>query len=103
MGYLDLQELRSCATVLQCQFLPNHSASGFLTGPAEHTGPRVATVAAIRHPAVVLQMVVFFLYTGLEVAISQWTFTVLTESREVNAGPAGIAVGAYWGASEREG
>lgn len=52
---------------------------------------------AIRHPAVLLQMAVFFLYTGLEMALSQWTFTVLTESRGVAAGVAGVAVGGYWG------
>lgn len=39
----------------------------------------------------------FFLYTGLEMTFSQWTFTVLTENRGVDPGPAGIAVGAYWG------
>lgn len=78
-------------------FLATRPRWGQASATAEHTGPRIATVAAIRHPAVVLHMVVFFLYTGLEVAISQWTFTVLTESREVNAGPAGIAIGAYWG------
>jgi fucose permease len=58
---------------------------------------RVGTWDAIRHPAVLLQMTVFFLYTGVEMSLSQWTFTVLTEARGVNPGPAGVAVGAYWG------
>ncbi len=78
-------------------FLATRPRWGQASAPADHAGPRVAAAAAVRHPAVVLHMVVFFLYTGLEVAISQWTFTVLTESRGVHAGPAGIAVGAYWG------
>jgi fucose permease len=52
---------------------------------------------ALRHPAVLLQMAVFFFYTGLEIALSQWAFTVLTESRGIRPGLAGIAVGAYWG------
>jgi fucose permease len=52
---------------------------------------------AVRQPAVLLQMAVFFLYTGVEIALSQWAFTVLTEARGVSAGPAGVAVGAYWG------
>jgi fucose permease len=42
-------------------------------------------------------MGVFFVYTGLEMALSQWAFTVLTESRGVPPGPAGVAVGVYWG------
>jgi fucose permease len=64
---------------------------------AEAAGARVGTAEAFRHPSVMLQMTVFFLYTGVEVAISQWAFTVLTESRGVRAGPAGVAVAAYWG------
>lgn len=44
-------------------------------------------------------MAVFFLYTGLytglEIALSHWAFTVQTEDRGV--GSAGVAVGAYWG------
>ena len=57
----------------------------------------VRTRDALRHPAVLLHMAVFFVYTGLEVALGQWAFTVLTEARGVAAGTAGVAVGAYWG------
>jgi len=53
---------------------------------------------ALRSSVVWLQMAVFFLYTGLEVTFSQWTFTVLTESRKVSPETAGLAVGVYWGA-----
>lgn len=52
---------------------------------------------ALRHPVVRLQMLIFLVYTGVESAFSQWAFTVLTESRGVNAGAAGVAVGLYWG------
>ena len=52
---------------------------------------------ALRSSVVWLQMAIFFLYTGLEVTFSQWTFTVLTESRHVSPGTAGFAVGIYWG------
>lgn len=58
---------------------------------------QVTTVKALRHPGVLLQMAAFFLYTGLEMTLSQWAFTVLTEDRGVSPGPAGVAVGAYWG------
>jgi fucose permease len=70
---------------------------GQASATAEASGPRVGTRAAIRHPAVLVQMGVFFLYTGLEMTLSQWAFTVLTESRGVARGPAGVAVGLYWG------
>ncbi|MFO0804100.1 MAG: MFS transporter [Gemmataceae bacterium] len=52
---------------------------------------------AMRHAGVLLHMLVFFVYCGVETALSQWTFTVLTESRGVSAGAAGVAVGVYWG------
>jgi fucose permease len=57
----------------------------------------VGAGTALRSSAVWLQMAIFFLYTGLEVTFSQWTFTVLTESRHVSPRTAGIAVGFYWG------
>ena len=69
-------------------------------GQVSARGPeakRVGTCEALRNPTVLFQMVVFFLYTGLEMTFSQWAYTVLTEARAVNPGPAGVAVGAYWG------
>ena len=65
--------------------------------PAEPKAPPVRPRVALKYAAVWLQMAVFFLYTGLEVTFSQWTYTVLTESRHVSPVTAGIAVGVYWG------
>lgn len=78
-------------------FLATRSRWGHESAAAEATGVRIEAWEALRHRAVLLQMGIFFLYTGLEVALSQWAFTVLTELRGVSAGPAGIAVGVYWG------
>jgi fucose permease len=60
-------------------------------------GVRGGALAALRHTAVLLQVAVFFVYTGLEMTLSQWAFTVLTDSRGMHSGPAGIAAGSYWG------
>jgi fucose permease len=57
----------------------------------------MGTWETLCHPVVLLQMAVFFLYTGLEVTVGQWTFTLLTESRQVGTATAGVWVGAYWG------
>ncbi len=67
------------------------------TPPSEPTASPIGTGAALRNRSVQLQMAVFFLYTGLEVTLSQWTYTVLTESRQVSPRAAGLAVGIYWG------
>jgi fucose permease len=44
-----------------------------------------------------LQILLFFVYTGLEVTAGEWSFTLLTESRGVGLTTAGLWVSAYWG------
>lgn len=53
--------------------------------------------AALRHPLVVLQTVLFFCYTGLEITLGQWAYTVNTEARDVAPETAGLWTAAYWG------
>lgn len=52
--------------------------------------------AALRHPRVGLQVAVFFVYSGTEIAAGQWSYTVLTEARGVEATTAGVWVSLYW-------
>ncbi len=59
---------------------------------AEH----VPMARALRNRIVWLQMLLFFIYTGLEVSLGQWSFTVLTESRDIKGKVAGIWVTVYW-------
>jgi fucose permease len=54
-------------------------------------------LAALRSGRVWLQIGIFFLYTGLEVAAGQWCYTVLTEARGVGTTAAGAWAAAYWG------
>ena len=83
--------------VMSILFLITCRSWGETSPVAEQTLQPVRAGTMLRHFAVWLQMVVFFLYTGLEVTFSQWTFSVLTESRHVSPDTAGIAVGVYWG------
>jgi fucose permease len=46
---------------------------------------------------VALSLLMFFLYTGVEVAAGQWSFSVLHESRGLGTDAAGAWVAAYWG------
>lgn len=57
----------------------------------------VTTWSALRTHGVSLHIVLFFVYTGLEVALGQWSYTVLTESRGIRSDVAGIWVTLYWG------
>jgi fucose permease len=64
-------------------------------GPADQP---VSMKTALQEPMVWLQIVIFFLYVGLEFTVGQWSFTVLTESRGVRPDIAGTLAGSYYGA-----
>ena len=63
------------------------------------TGNAVNATAAqaLRRPIVWLHIVVFFIYTGVEVTAGQWLFSVFTESRFMSVGVAGTCISLYWG------
>jgi fucose permease len=42
-------------------------------------------------------VVLFFLYTGVEVGAGQWAFTLLSEGRGMSTAAAGVWVAIYWG------
>ena len=58
--------------------------------------PAVTAGSALRQPLVWLLIFLFFVYTGLEVAIGQWSYTVLTETRGIEPKTAGFSVTIYW-------
>ncbi len=39
----------------------------------------------------------FFIYTGIELSLGHWAYTLLTESRGVDPEVAGLWAGSYWG------
>ena len=50
------------------------------------------------HPLLLwVGLAVFLLYTGIEVAAGQWSFTLFTESRGLGTALAGFLVAGYWG------
>lgn len=44
-----------------------------------------------------LSILLFFLYTGIEVSVGQWMFTILTKSRMLSEAAAGTWTSTYWG------
>ncbi|HNT24914.1 MAG TPA: MFS transporter [Anaerolineales bacterium] len=50
----------------------------------------------LRQPQVWLSVALFFLYVGAEGSLGTWTYTLLTESRNVNTTLAGFFAGSYW-------
>lgn len=66
-------------------------------GPMPLDAPPLRGLAALRGGRVWLQIALFFFYTGLEASAGQWSFTLLTEARGLDAPAAGSWVAAYWG------
>jgi fucose permease len=79
-----------------------------LTRPLWEVDRRGAAVAAsagsrspaatLGRPAVWLNAGPFFVYTGVEVAAGQWTYSLFTEGRGVASTTAGLWAAGYWGA-----
>lgn len=55
------------------------------------------TSETLHMPVTWISLAVFFFYTGIEISIGQWLFTVLTKARNTNEAAAGFWTSAYWG------
>lgn len=53
--------------------------------------------STLRLAFVWMMIVLFFVYTGVEVSVGQWSFTLLTEARGIAPTTAGVWVSIYWG------
>lgn len=62
------------------------------------TDPKAASFQeSIQQPMAFLSILVFFLYTGFEIGVGQWLYTILTQSRNIPEDTGGIWVSTYWG------
>lgn len=52
---------------------------------------------SIQQPMAFLSILVFFLYTGFEIGVGQWLYTILTQSRGIAEDTGGLWVSTYWG------
>lgn len=74
---------------------------GDWTTVQEQQGPAAEAVPTIREtlraPAVLQAMILFFIFTGIESAAGNWSFTLFSESRGTDPAAAASWVGLYWG------
>lgn len=84
-------------------FVARHRWDAAVSGPA----PETAAAADAAAPAyretlalgpVWLGVLAFFLYTGLEYAVGQWSYTLIREGRGLAPATAAVWVSIYWGA-----
>ena len=65
---------------------------------AETKEPRtVSQMESLKCRGVRLGMLMFLLYVGVEIGLGLWAYTLLTESRGIAPGAAGLVTGCYWG------
>jgi fucose permease len=72
---------------------------GRTAGPEEDrrlTDYKTPFSETLRRPAVWLNLLMFFLYTGAEASFGSWTYSLLTLSRGVPVQVAGLWAGSYW-------
>jgi fucose permease len=56
----------------------------------------VGTLSALRFPLVRLHALLFFVYSGVELGIGHWSYSILTRSRMIEPKAAALAVSSYW-------
>ncbi len=71
-----------------------HAHTDEARGAPTRSAPMVRTLVL---PSAWLSILIFFLYTGLEVTTGQWLYTLLTEARGMLPALAGVWVSVYWG------
>lgn len=64
--------------------------------PHEAPEPAAALFDTLARPRVWLNMVLFFVYTGLEVTAGQWAYSLFTEARGLAPRAAGLWITIYW-------
>ena len=51
----------------------------------------------LTHLPAIMSILLFFIYTGIEMSVGHWTYTLFTESRGISTSLAGFWVSIYWG------
>ncbi|MFZ3069997.1 MAG: MFS transporter [Anaerolineaceae bacterium] len=73
----------------------NHAGSEAQTPETSSPkGPSLGTT--LKQPRVWWSLALFFLYTGSEVTLGTWVYTLLTEGRGIDPELAGVFAGSYW-------
>ena len=96
LGYGTVAAILAALSLLFCATRRSWDDPGGEDAHPATTEP-ATFLQTLKSPITQLQIALFFFYTGLEIALGQWAFTVLTESRHVPSATAGVWVTLYWG------
>lgn len=65
--------------------------------PNKKKSQEIKLTQTLKYLPAVLSILLFFIYTGIEMSVGHWSYTLLTESRGISTALAGFWVSAYWG------
>jgi len=82
--------------VLQLVLVAAYALTGRAWGGRRRPREAAADPVAIPWALVAAGLALFFVYTGVEVATGQWSYTYLTTARATPPTAAGVAVAAFW-------
>jgi fucose permease len=60
-------------------------------------GKEIKITQTLTHLPALMSILLFFIYTGIEMAIGHWAYTLFTEARGISTALAGFWVSTYWG------
>jgi len=63
----------------------------------ESDEPSASYTEILRQPSAWMSIMIFFVYTGTEIGIGQWLYSILIKSRGISEANGGFWVSAYWG------
>lgn len=66
------------------------------TNLEEESFHKTSIIMSLKHTPTLISMVIFLLYTGFELGLGLWIYTILTEVRGVQESIAGFMAGSYW-------
>lgn len=65
--------------------------------PINKTHSKWSSLSALRTPIILLGILLFLFYTGIETTTGQWSYSLFTEERSMSPSIAGISISVYWG------
>ena len=99
IGYITVGSMQLLLAMCFVLTLPMWNRNDHAPGterPKRLTDYRTPYSETLKQPRVWLSLLLFLLYTGAEVTLGVWAYSLLTESRNVDPKTAGLLVGSYW-------
>lgn len=92
----SFQVLLAICFVFTLAMWSRDSSTATSNEPKLLTDYKTPLMNSLKQLPVWLSVLLFFIYVGTEVSLGIWTYSILTESRGINATTAGFFAGSYW-------